>query len=449
MLTDLLLDSTMPHSVDMETSMIASCLLGNPEAVEHLDPEDFYKTAHQKIFAAVQDLTRKKITPDLPTVANALIGESSLDEIGGAVYLAQIISEAPVPSNVKHYAKIIKDKAALRTIIIQAHDITKACLESSATAETIISEAQKRLLSIDFEASKNSVASYHNLSEGAADRYQELYKRKDSLSGIASGYEFLDMLLCGFQPSDLIILAGRPSMGKTALALNIAGNIGKQDIPVAIFSLEMSKQQLFDRQVAMESGVNLQKFRSGRFEKPDWEALNEAQGRIDRWPIHIDDDAALNYLEIGRRIHRYRRQFGIEIAFIDHLQLVKGDKSPSRDREIGSITAGLKATAKQVKIPIILLSQLNRNLEERSNPKKRPRLSDLRDSGNIEQDADVVMFLYRPAVYKDVHENPFQGQAELNVAKQRNGPTGMIKLMWHERTTRFSNPETRCRQGDG
>ena len=440
MQTDLLLKYPMPHSIEMETSIIASCLLGDADKViEHLQPSDFYKTAHQQIFAIIRELLQKKIVPDLPTVANALMTAGILDEIGGAVYLAQIMAEAPVPSNIKHYAKTIKDNAARRDLIEQAHDITKACFESSAPTENIISEAQRRLLSIEFETSEGSIASYHDLSEDAGDRYQELYKSKGAVSGIASDYHGLDLLLCGFQPSDLIILAGRPSMGKTALALNIAGNIGRQDIPVAVFSLEMSKQQLFDRQVAMESDVNLQKFRSGRFEEPDWEALREAQDKINHWPIHIDDDAALHYLEIGRRINRYKRRFGIEIAFVDHLQLIKGDKSPSRDREIGSITAGLKATAKQAMIPIVLLSQLNRNLEERSNPHKRPRLSDLRDSGNIEQDADVVGFIYRPEVYNDVHGEPFPGQAELNIAKQRNGPTRMMKLVWHEKTTKFSN----------
>ncbi len=275
----------------------------------------------------------------------------------------------------------------------------------------------------------------------AGERYEDLYKRKGAITGIASGFYLLDKLTCGFQNTDLIVIAARPSMGKTALALNIAGHVGKQDIPVVYFSLEMSETQLFDRQVAGVSDVNSQKFRSGKFEKSDWEEINKTQCKIHDWPVFIDDSPTLHYMEIRRRARNLKKKQGIKLVIIDHLQLICGDKSPSRDREIGSITAGLKATAKELNLPIILLSQLNRQLEQRQNPSKRPRMSDLRDSGNIEQDGDVVAFLYRPKVYEDTEE--FEGHTELNIAKQRNGPTGMIKLKWHDKTTKFQNLETK------
>ena len=266
-----------------------------------------------------------------------------------------------------------------------------------------------------------------------------LSKRPGTITGLSSGFFMIDYILCGFQPSDLIILAAKPSMGKTALALNMAGNMGKAGDPVVIFSLEMSKEQLIDRQTAGESGVNSQKFRSGKFDKEDWGKIQSVQSKIYEWPVFIDDSAALHYREIHRRAWQLKKKHGIKAIFVDHLQLVRGDKESTRDREIGSITSGLKATAKELKIPVILLSQLSRKVEGRS--EKRPILSDLRDSGNIEQDADVVMFIYRPAQYKA--EEEYEGQTEINVSKQRNGPTGIINLKWNEKVTRFYDVDKR------
>ena len=355
--------------------------------------------------------------------------------------LSALIDETPLPSNIKHYAQVIKDKAILRNLIKECYAITTACYEGSVEVEKIIDDAQTRILGIDYETNTKTVTSYSDLSIEASERYEELAKRKGATTGIASNFYLLDFLTAGFQKSDLFIIAGRPSMGKTALALNIAENVGKHNVPVVYFSLEMSESQLFDRQVAGESGVNSQRFRSRRFEPPDWEAINKAQSKIYNWPVHVDDSPALHYMDIRRRARSLKKKHNIELIIIDHLQLILGDKAFSRDREIGSITAGLKATAKELNLPIILLSQLNRELERRSNPHKRPKMSDLRDSGNIEQDADVVAFLYRPKVYGDKEE--FEGHTELNIAKQRNGPTGMIKLRWDAKITKFQNLETK------
>jgi len=445
MKTDLSLKHIPPQAIELEESVIVSCFLERAEeALKILSPDDFYKTAHQKIFSAIFDLSKQKIQVDLPLVVDALRSAGHLEEVGGASYIASLLDGVPIASNVGHYARKIKNKAILRKLINHCHTITKACFQDSSEVETIIDDAQKRILSIEHEtidASNETAVSYRELSLEAGERYEDLSKRKGSITGIASGFYMLDYITCGFQNTDLIILAGRPGMGKTALALNIAGNVGKQDTPTAYFSLEMSKTQLFDRQIAGESGVNSQKFRSGRFEPDDWEAINRAQGKVYTRPVFIDDSAALHYMEIRRRAWGLKKNHGIKLVIIDHLQLIRGDKASTRDREIGSITAGLKATAKELNIPIILLSQLNRELERRPNPHKRPRMSDLRDSGNIEQDADIVAFLYRPGVYED--EEEFGGHAELNVAKQRNGPTGMIKLRWHDKTTKFQNLETK------
>lgn len=439
--TNLLLEHTQPQTLELEESVLASCLLGDTDdIVNYLRPEDFYRSAHQQIFSTVCDLTKQKIKVDLPLMADALKKAGKLASIGGATYLARLVDSVPVAVNIKFYAQKIKDKAILRAIIKQSHDTIQACFDESAEPEKVMDTAREKLQHIENGMGGiglDSAVPFSKLAKDSAERYEDLADRKGSLSGIASGFYLLDHILCGFQKTDLIVLAGRPSQGKTALALNMAGNVARQGIPVAFFSLEMSRSQLFDRQVARESGVNSQKFRSGKFESDDWKAINNAQTKVYDWPVFIDDSPALHYLEIRQRAWKLKKTKSVKLIIVDHLQLACGDKSFSRDREIGSITAGLKATAKELDLPIILLSQLNRKLEERVNPYKRPRLSDLRDSGNIEQDADVVAFLYRPVVYEDKEE--FKGHAELNVAKQRNGPTGILKLRWQERITTFQN----------
>lgn len=441
MQTDSHLTKLPPQALELEEAILASCLSGYaPEAPELLKPEHFYRTSHQKIFAVICDLTKRDIKPELPSTVNALRDSGQLEEVGGVHYIARLSDEIPIAVNSEHYAQAIKGKAILRKLIEHCNAITENCFEDRPGVESIVDDAQKRISGIENEAlevSAETAVSYHDLSIEAGERYEDLSRRKGAITGIASGFHFLDSITCGFQDTDLIVIAARPSMGKTAIALNIAGKAGKQGVPVAYFSLEMSDKQLFDRQVAAESGINSQKFRSGRFEQDDWDAINRAQGKIYSLPVFIDDSPALHYKEIRRRSWMLKKKHDIGLIIIDHLQLVRGDNSPSRDREIGSITAGLKAAAKELDVPIILLSQLNRELEKRQNPHKRPRMSDLRDSGNIEQDADVVAFLYRPIVYDDQEE--FEGHAELNVAKQRNGPTGLTKLIWFAKTTRFEN----------
>ncbi len=442
MKTDLSLKYIPPQVLELEEAILASCFVGRAgQVIELLKPEDFYRSSHQKIFTAIRELVDKKRKIESLMVVNALRDSGHLDDVGGASFIAGLTNNTPIASNIEHYCKIIRDKALLRGLIEQSETIIKACYEDPADIEAVIDDAQQRIMGVEYSTGNEAAVSYRDLSMEAGDRYEDIYKRKDGITGINSGFYLLDHLTCGFQNADLIVIAGRPSMGKTGLAQNIAGNVGKQGVPVAYFSLEMSKTQLFDRQIAGESDINSQKFRSGKFEKDDWKRISEIQGMVYDWPVYIDDSPALHYNEIRRRARKLKETKNIKLIFVDHLQLIKGDKVSTRDREIGSITAGLKATAKELNIPVVLLSQLNRELEKRPNPYKRPRVSDLRDSGNIEQDADIVAFLYRPVVYEDVEE--FGGHTELNVAKQRNGPTGMIKLRWHEKTTKFQNLEIR------
>ena len=435
------MDKILPQSIDYEESVLSSCFRDDAgEIIDLLSPADFYRTAHTKIFKAIIELHKAGVDINLISIVDKLTDAKCLTECGGASYLAGLL-DVPIAHNIKHFCGKIKDKAIQRDLIKECNEITKLCFDEP-DIEKIVDEAQRRVGLISnraIESRGDSSFSYRVLVEEATDRYEELSKRPGTITGLSSGFFMIDYILCGFQPSDLIILAAKPSMGKTALALNMAGNMGKAGDPVVIFSLEMSKEQLIDRQTAGESGVNSQKFRSGKFDKEDWGKIQSVQSKIYEWPVFIDDSAALHYREIHRRAWQLKKKHGIKAIFVDHLQLVRGDKESTRDREIGSITSGLKATAKELKIPVILLSQLSRKVEGRS--EKRPILSDLRDSGNIEQDADVVMFIYRPAQYKA--EEEYEGQTEINVSKQRNGPTGIINLKWNEKVTRFYDVDKR------
>jgi len=437
------IDKIPPHSIDYEEAVLSACLRDDAQTViELLSDTDFYRTANRKIFNAITDLCGLGVEVCLVSVVEKLKEAKCLDECGGASYIASLL-DAPVVIDINHFCRKIKDKAIQRKLIEECNTITHLCFDDTGI-EKIIDESQARLNPIFNSVIENrdsSVKSYRDLILNATDRYEELAGKAGNITGLSTGFFILDYILCGLQDSDLIILAGRPSMGKTAMALNIAGNIGKDDIAMAVFSLEMSKEQLIDRQVSGMSGVNLQKFRNGKFTKEDWVKIQEAQSKIYQWPVYIDDTAALHYREIHRRAWQLKKKYDIKAIFIDHLQLICGDKERTRDREIGTITAALKATAKELRIPVVLLSQLNRSLEARGPGKKRPTLSDLRDSGNIEQDSDVIMFLYRPAVYQEKED--YEGQTELIVAKQRNGPTGMIKLKWNAKTTQFYNIDTR------
>jgi len=424
-----------PQSLETEESILASCFLGHTsQAVNFITPDDFYRTAHQKIFRAIRDIYNKGEPVDLNTVGQHLKDIGQFDETGGYIRLAQIIDTVPLAVNIETYCKIIREKAILRKLITHCHKTIEECYNPQDDISLILEQSRKSISSIQ-NNSKSKLSSYSELSMTASDRYEELYNNQGKLTGIPSGYYDIDWFTCGFQATDFIIIAARPSMGKSALALNMAGNIAKNGDAALIFSLEMGKHQLFDRQVSGESCVNLQKFKSGRFIHEDWTSLTETQAKVYNWPVYIDDSAALHYSLIRSRAYSAIEKHDIKIIFVDYLQLIRGDKESSRDREVAGISAAMKAMAKEFEIPVVVLSQLNRSLENRKD--KKPRLSDLRDSGTLEQDSDVIMFLYRPGVYGE--KESYEGHTELEIAKHRNGPTGLVNLIWQDKYTRFLN----------
>lgn len=355
--------------------------------------------------------------------------------------MAQLLNDVPLAVNIPHYAGKLREKTILRDLITAGHRIVQSAYEPQVKADEALDSAQRRILKIETGSTDSAAVPVKMLIEEAQDRYQTLFEHKGKITGISSGFEALDRLTAGFHPSDLIIIAARPSMGKTAFALNTAANMGRQGRPVLFFSLEMSKRQLIDRLVSAEAAVNGIKFKTGSFSAEDWQAIEKASGRVYSWPVFIDDTSILRHMEIIRRSRRAKKTHGIEAVFIDYLQYVTGDQGQGKNYEVESITRGLKGLAKDLNIPVLLLSQLNRQCETRPNPYKRPQLSDLRDSGAIEQDADLVLFLYRPERYgeKDAHGNEQPGIAEVNIAKHRNGPLGTVTLNWQERITRFDN----------
>ena len=425
-----------PQALDIEESVLASCFLGHTDQVVNLiSPTDFYRSAHQKIFQAVLDLHEKKEPVDLGTVYNFLKTKNQAEEVGGAMYLSNMIDTTPLAANIESYCKILKEKSILRQLIKKSSDIINKCFETGGEEISLILEQSHQAISSVNYDSGSDVNSFHDLSTDAGERYEKIYNAKNKITGISSGFYDLDWFTCGFQPSDLILLAARPSMGKTSLASNIANNVSDNGDPVLIFSHEMSKEQLFDRQIASDSGVNLQKFRSGKFETEDWGRITTSLSKAFALPVYIEDSSALHYSEIRQKIYSTQKKYGIKLVIFDYLQLARGDKERTRDREIASISAAFKAMAKDFNIPVIVLSQLNRSLENRTD--KRPKISDLRDSGTLEQDADLIMFLYRPVVYKAKED--YEGHTELNIAKHRNGPTGMVKLIWQDKFTRFLN----------
>ncbi len=431
-----------PQSLEIEESLLAAFLLYPetlPDIVDLIGPDDFYRSAHQKIFNACITLHKLGEPVDLVSVRERLKTQGELEAIGGATYLATI-TEAPISINPEHSAKIIKNKSILRRTIELSNQVARKCFESREDPAEIINSAQQELHRI--EQSLIGKTNWHDLDELSIERvdaYEEMNKNYGNITGIPSGFPDLDYLTAGFQKADFILLAARPSMGKTSLALNLLDNIGESGNASAIFSLEQPKEQLYDRLLSSRSRVNLQRFRTGRFQSDDWMRISDIAGGMIDLPIWIDDSPGLHYSEIKRRARYLKRKQDIKAFFIDYLQLCYGDGAIESNEFITSISRAFKELAKELNVPVIALSQLNRSLEKRSNDKRRPLLSDLRGSGSLEQDADVVMFLYRDEVYNDDENNPNKGIAELNISKQRNGPTGVIKLAWLDRFTRFES----------
>jgi replicative DNA helicase len=431
-----------PQNIEAEGSIISAILIDNDallDVIETLAPEDFYRTAHQKIYAAITDLFDKAEPVDLVTLANKLKQKGQLEEVGGASYLARLVDTVPLAVNARHYAKIVHDKASLRRLIEKANAIVKRCFEQRGEAEDVIDFAEAAVFEISEQKARQSFYPLSKIILGNIETLEEKQGNRSLVTGVPTGYSQLDNLTSGLQSSDLIILAARPSMGKTALALNIARNAAVDaNVPVAVFSLEMSKEQLSLRMLCSEARIDSSRLRGGFFSMEDWHRLTDAAGVLSEAPIYIDDSPSLSAMEIRAKARRLKMDKNIGLIIIDYLQLMQGRASAERrDLEISEISRGLKALAKELDLPVMALSQLNRMLEQRTD--KRPRLSDLRESGALEQDADVVAFIYRDEVYNKEEDNPNRGTAEIILSKQRNGPTGDVFLSFLNSYTRFEN----------
>jgi replicative DNA helicase len=431
-----------PQSIEAEESLLSAILLDNNtllDVVEILAVADFYRTAHQKIYAAIIELFDKGEPIDLVTLANNLKEKGQLEGVGGASYLARLVDAIPLAVNAQHYAKIIADKASLRRLIEKANAIAKRCYDDRGNVDDVIDFAEASIFEISERKTSQSFFPISRLIIRNIETLEENQGNKSLVTGVPMGFGLLDNLTSGLQKSDLIILAARPSMGKTALALNIARNAAvDSQIPVAVFSLEMSKEQLSLRMLCAEARLDSSRLRGGFFSMADWHRLTDAAGILSESPIYIDDSPSLSAMEIRAKARRLKMDKNIGLVIIDYLQLMKARSGAERrDLEISEISRSLKALAKELEIPVLAISQLNRMLEQRND--KRPRLSDLRESGALEQDADVVAFIYRDELYNQDENNPLKGIAEIILAKQRNGPTGRVKLTFLDAYTRFEN----------
>ncbi|MBN2514443.1 MAG: replicative DNA helicase [Deltaproteobacteria bacterium] len=431
-----------PQNIEAEQSILGGILLDNHainSVMEILEINDFYSEAHRKIFSAIIDLGEKSEPSDLITLSNQLRDKNQIDDIGGVAYLASLVDNVPSAANISYYSKIVKEKSILRKLIGASTAILDKSYTSTSDVENVLDDAEHAI----FEISQNKIRpSFFPLKELIKDSFktiEKLYERKELVTGVPTGFDDVDKLTSGLQNSELIIVAGRPSMGKTAFAINVAQNAAiEMGVPVAIFSLEMSKEQLAVRMLSSEARVDSQRLRKGFLGETDWPKLTTAAGKLSDAPIFIDDSPAISVLEMKAKSRRLKAETGLGLVVLDYLQLMRGrDSSLPREQEISEISRSLKALAKELNVPVVALSQLNRQVETRTD--KRPQMADLRESGAIEQDADVILFIYRDEVYNKSEDNPEKGLAEIIIGKQRNGPTGKVKLTFLNDYTRFEN----------
>jgi replicative DNA helicase len=457
--TEISLQKLPPQNIEAEQMVLGAILIENDsinKVIEILSPDDFYKDTHRRIFAVMLDMFETGDAIDLVTLSDALRGKTGLEAVGGASYLATLVSLVPTAANIKHHARIVREKAVLRKLIHSATDIITQSYEDSRTVvniDELLDRAEKSIFEIAQGKIKDSFVSMKNIVGHSFAIVERLYEKKEMVTGLATGFLDLDERTSGFQQSDLIIIAGRPSMGKTAFCLNIAAYAAiEKGKSVAIFSLEMSKEQLVLRMLGSESRVDAHKLRTGHLSERDWTPLSTAAGKLADAPIFIDDTAAISVLETRAKARRLKADQGLDLVIVDYLQLMRGrGDEGSREQEISNISRSLKALAKELQVPVIALSQLNRAVETRPGKEKRPMLADLRESGAIEQDADVILFIYRDEVYNKC-ECPYDGEclcgqrgkAEVIIGKQRNGPIGKVDLTFVNKYTRFENAEKRA-----
>jgi replicative DNA helicase len=438
-------ERTLPHNLEAEKSVLGAILIHNDafnHAAELIDARDFFRDAHRRIFEKMIALSERSHAIDLVTLKEELHKSGELDEVGGPAYIASLADGVPRSANVEHYARIVKEKATLRNLIHSANRILSTAYEAEQDADLVLDDAEKAIFEIAEDRIREGFVPLRDLVQSSFATIEKLQQQKGLVTGVPTGFIDLDEITSGLQPSDLVLVAARPSMGKTSFVLNIAQHVGTTTaMTVGFFSLEMSKEQLFMRLLTSEARIDAHRFRSGHLTEKDYGRLSHALGTLAEARVFIDDTASIGVLEMRAKARRLKAEHGLDLLVIDYIQLMQGrGRFESRQQELASISRSLKGLAKELHVPIVALSQLSRAPETRSD--HRPQLSDLRESGALEQDADLVMFIFREEQYRDAEGQPNQeaeGIAEIIVGKQRNGPTGTVKLAFIKEHTRFEN----------
>ncbi len=439
-----ILKRVLPHSMEAEQSVIGSMIMDREAIVvasELISSEDFYNKQYGVLFETMCELNDAGSPVDLVTLQNRLQSKDVPPEVSSLEFVRDILSAPLITANIKHYANIVAEKSTLRKLIRLNEEIANACYGGKESLEYILEDTEKRVFQLVQKRTTDAYVPIRQVVMNAMDKIEAAAKNKGSVTGIPTGFLDLDYRTAGLQPSDLILIAARPSMGKTALMLNLARNVAfKKNLCMAVFSLEMSKEQLVNRMFSMESNVDSQKLRTGQLNDQEWEKLIESAGVIGKSSLIIDDTPGISIAELRSKCRKYKLEHDLSVIMIDYLQLMTGSgRTDSRQQEISDISRSLKSLARELSVPVIALSQLSRAVEQR--PDHRPMLSDLRESGAIEQDADVVMFIYRDEYYNKDSEK--RGITELIIAKQRNGPIGTVELAWIPEYQRFANLEHR------
>ena len=430
-----------PHNMEAEQSVLGACMLSKDalyDVLEKVREEDFYNKNHGEIFAAIKSLEKKGSPVDVLTVSDELARRNSLDMVGGRAYVATLSANVPSTSNAGQYAAIVTDSAEMRRLIETAGDIMEQGYSSELPASTILDHAEQQIFEIAQSRNTRDMAKLKDVLADNMALINELADKKGDIIGVPTGFIDLDKMTSGMQKSDLIILAARPSMGKTAFALCVARNAALKGFKVAIFSLEMGKMQLSQRLLSMEAGVDSHRLRTGRLDNNDWMKMSAVMDRLSEADIRIDDTPGITVMGIKNKCRRMKADSGLDLVIIDYLQLMSAEgRVESRQQEVSNLSRNLKQLARELDCPVLVLSQLSRAVESRSD--HRPQLADLRESGSIEQDADVVLFLYRDEVYDKETDRP--GECEVHISKQRNGPIGVVDVLWQGRYTRFVNKQ--------